>query len=249
MLQTFRHALARWKDLPAGQRKPGAIKVPELAKVDPHYARTPPAGGLIANVYTRILDVDRKRFVRGTCSFPGAALAARDHLWLTKAEWQSLVPADATKGKRFAMPAKIAERILCFHLLDNTRGEPPSWQRDEVRKHSLTWIVESTTAKEIRLRLEGSALLATSADARKAKRGFDVALRGHLLYDRTRKAITRFDLVAVGDHWGEGHFTRNARPGRKPLGIAFELSPNKSPGDRVPPQAAREIGLYLGRYR
>jgi hypothetical protein len=245
MLQAIRQGLARWKALPASERKPGAVKVPDLAKTDARYTRTPPKGGLIVNVSTRILDLDKKTFVRGTCRTPGGASAARDHLWLTKTDWQSLIPADATKGKRFEMPAHLAERILRFHLLDNTRGEPNYWQRNQLRKRSLTWIVESVSEKELRLSLEGSALLATDADTAKAARGFDVALRGHLHYDRVRKVITRFDLVAVGEHWGEGTYTRRARPGRKPLGIAFELSPGKAPGDLVPPQGAREVGAYL----
>ena len=60
-----------------------------------------------------------------------------------------------------------------------------------------------------------------------------------------KKALNRFDLVAVGDHWGEGTFTRNARAGRRPLGVVFELSANKESADRVPPQAIREIGAYF----
>ena len=81
----------------------------------------------------------------------------------------------------------------------------------------------------------------------KADRGYEASLLGYVRYDATRKTIDRFDLVAVGDHWGEGAHTRGARPGRKPLGIAFELTRGDSPADRIAPQAAREIGDYLGR--
>jgi hypothetical protein len=87
-------------------------------------------------------------------------------------------------------------------------------------------------------------LLATAADPERANRGFDVQLLGWIDYDRSKKAITRFDAVAVGDHWGEGRFTGGARPGRNPLGIAFELATGDDPGDRVPPQAARWLQGY-----
>jgi hypothetical protein len=249
MLQVLRDALVRWQKLPAAERKPGGVKVADPAKVDPRYARTPPEGGLILNVFTRILNREKGQCVRGQCSTPGGEGAARDHLWLTRQEWQGLIPAEPRKGQRFAMPAGIAQRILRFHLLDNTRGEPPSWNSQEVRKHALNWTVTEVTPGEVRLALEGSALLATHSDPDRAQRGFDVALRGELRYDRKARAITRFDLLAVGDHWGEGTFTRKARPGRKPLGVAFELSKGKDPADRVPPQAAREIAAYLGRSR
>ena len=57
--------------------------------------------------------------------------------------------------------------------------------------------------------------------------------------------IDRFDLVAFGDHWGSGPYTGGARPGRAPLGVAFELSRGEAPADRVPPQAAREWNAYV----
>jgi hypothetical protein len=123
------------------------------------------------------------------------------------------------------------------------------WRKEDIRSHGLTLIVDELTEAKIGLRLEGSALLATNADTAKADRGFEVRLIGQISYDRAKKAIDRFDVVAVGDHWGEGTFTRGARPGRHPLGIAFELSTGKSAADLVPPQAAREIENYLGRSR
>jgi hypothetical protein len=248
MREVLRQGLREWKKLPEEKRKPGAIKIEDAGKIDSHYSRTPPANGLVVNVYTRILDHDtRKDLCRGTCKTQGGDKAARDHLWLTEADWKSLLPAQARKGEQFALPAKIAERILRFHLVDNTRGEPPAWEREQIRSQQLTLTVEEATDKVIRLRLDGTALLATQADSAKADRGFDVRLLGYLNYDVASKAIDRFDLVAVGDYWGEGTYTRGARPGRMPLGIAFELSRGNAPADLVPPQGARDLQGYLGR--
>src|SRR5207248_2491544 len=99
------------------------------------------------------------------------------------------------------------------------------------------------------LRLDGSALLATDAEAARSERGFDARLLGYLEYDRSKKAIARWDVVAVGEHWGNGPYTRGARPGRTPLGVAFELARGSSAADQVPPQAARELQEYFGRGR
>ncbi len=246
MRETIRDGLRAWQRLPEDRRKPGAITVEDLANPDPQYARTPPPGGLVVNVYTRILDHEQDGLCRGTCSVRGGEAAARDHLWLTEAEWKSLIPDDPKPGERVPLPAAVAERILRFHLTDNTRGEPPMWRRDEIRSQNLTLTVAEVTPAAVRLRLDGSALLATRADAAKAERGFDVRLLGYIGYDRAKKAIDRFDVVAVGDHWGEGTFTRRARPGRMPLGVAFELASGKAAGDLVPPQAARETNAYFG---
>jgi hypothetical protein len=246
MVATVKEGLRKWSALPAKERKPGAVEVPALAKVDARYARTVPEDGLVLKVYTRVLDRDKDgSWKHGTSRHHGGDAAARDHLWLKKEEWQSLVPARPREGDTFAMPAALASRLLRFHLLDNTRGEPNYWGKEEVRKSSLTWKVAKVSDATVSLELTGSALLATHADVDKARRGYDAALRGTLVYDRKEKRVTRFDIVAVGDHWGEGTYTRGARPGRKPLGVWMELTPAKEGADRVPPQAAREVGAYF----
>ncbi|HXG10877.1 MAG TPA: hypothetical protein VNK04_14050 [Gemmataceae bacterium] len=249
MREALRQGLREWRKLPPQRRQPGAVQVGEPDQIDPRYTRTPPRGGLIVNVFTRILDHQDGELCRGTCRTLGGNQAARDHLWLTEAEWQSLVPADPRPGNGFPLPAAIAERLLRFHLVDNTRGEPPMWRREDIRSQLMMLTVEEATAAVVRLRLDGFALLATHPDDAQADRGFDVRLLGYIGYDRTRKMINRFEVVAVGDHWGEGPFTRGARPGRTPLGIAFELADGKSAADRVPPQAARDLRSYFGHDR
>jgi hypothetical protein len=249
MRDVLKQGLREWKKLPEERRKPGAVKVEDLAKTDPIYSRTPPADGLIVNVYTRILDRDKGEFCKGTCKTLGGDRPARDHLWLNADEWKKLVPSEPKKGNSFPLPPAIAERMLRFHLTDNTRGEPPMWRKEDIRSEALKLTVERATPALVKLRLDGSVLLATNADAAKAERGFDVQLSGRVDYDPAKKAIVRFDVVAVGDHWGSGPYTGGARPGRQPLGVAFELSNGKSAADLVPPQAAREIGAYFGRTR
>ena len=56
-------------------------------------------------------------------------------------------------------------------------------------------------------------------------------------------------LVALGEHWGEGTFTGGARPGRSPLGVAFELADDHSASNVIPPQGARELDGYFGGSR
>mgnify|MGYP000546894494 CR=1 FL=1 len=96
--------------------------------------------------------------------------------------------------------------------------------------------------------LRGAALMTTDADDKKADRGFDCTILGTAVFDRTTKAFTAFNFVALGDAWGEGGLDKGARPGRNPLGIVFEQVSGKDPADKVAPQAAREVGAYLGRY-
>jgi hypothetical protein len=185
----------------------------------------------------------------GSCKFPGGDKTAHDHLWLTAADIQSLVPAGAHVGETLPLPKAVAERLVRFHLTDNTRGEPPFWTREQVRQNDLRLRVEEISDKGVRLKLVGHALLSTDADDRRADRGFDVHLLGTVEVDAKKVRLVRFDVVAVGDHWGRGTFTGGARPGRTPLGVAIEIAEEGSQARNVPPQAARELPAYLGTGR
>jgi hypothetical protein len=156
------------------------------------------------------------------------------------------VPAKAEVGFTFSLPEKVAERVVRFHLVDNTRGEPNLWTRQQVRAKRFTLTVTSATADAVELRLEGEAVMATDADLDRAERGYEARLLGNLRYAPARKTFDRFDVTAVGSHWGAGTYTAGARPGKTLLGVSFELA-GDNPGDKVPPQGIREIDGYYGR--
>jgi hypothetical protein len=245
MRNMLTQALRDWQGLPASERRPGAVRVPGPGRADPRYSPTLPAGALVLDVWTRILDRTRSvGLVRGSCRFRGGDRAAHDHLWLTQAEGKSLLPADARPGASIPVPRRLLLRLVRFHLVDNTRGEPPHWSLRQVRRAEAKLTVEDAGPAGVRLRLDGSALLATDADPKRAERGFDVRLLGYVHFDADRKAIDQFEVVAVGDHWGEGRFTPGARPGRTPLGVALSLARGAAPADRVPPQRMREVRGY-----
>jgi hypothetical protein len=247
MRDTLRRGLDAWRKLPAERRLPGAVQVPGLDRSDANYTRTPPPGALVVVVSTRQLDHADGELCPCTGKPGVGAEAARDHLWITEAEWKAFAPPGAKTGDRFPLPVTLTERLLRFHLVDNTRGEPLFWRREDVRG-TLTLTVEAATDTEIRLRLEGTALLQAPPRALTKERGYDVSLLGHITVNRVKPSVERFDVVALGDEWGDHTFTQpGARPGRTPLGVAFTLARGGSSADRVPPQGAREVREYLGK--
>ena len=237
-------ALKEWDKIPPAQRAKGAIEVPDLNKLDARYAPTLPKDALIVNVYARILDRRDDFFCHGSCKFPGGQRASHDHLWIRADEWQALLSKDAKKGQEVTVPATLMYRMARYHLIDNTRGEPPMWARREVRNAEVKLVVEEVTAREARIKLTGAILLASDANPKAAKRGYDVSLFGEIRYEPVQRRIMKFSVVALGDHWGEGTFTRGARPGRNPFGVAFELADPSRAADRVAPQGIREGDGY-----
>ena len=244
----FAGGLAAWRELPEARRRPGAVTVGDEGRVDPDYARTPPEGGLVVDVFTRTLERDTTgAYRKRAAARRGHDRAARDHLWITADECRALVPARPRVGQRSPLPPAVAGRIARFHLVDNTRGEAPPWKADEVRSQSLWLTVEQVSEASVGLRLDGSVVLATHRDPARAERGYEARVAGAIRHDRAKGRIDRFDVIAVGEHWGESRYTRGARPGRAPLGLAMSLAAGTSGADRVPPQGAREGAAYFGR--
>jgi hypothetical protein len=246
----FGAAFEKWKALPEAERKPGALKGPAPAEPSEEAPPKPPPEGLVVRVYMRNLkrdaggalaritreDVkDRKAFPDVDWEWADAIYTEPmpDVLWLTKAEWKSLVPASPRKGDTYEVPSQLRRRIFAFHLVNGTFGLAYCWGYR--RSGSLTLTVEEVSPL-LRMRLDGAALLGTNEDPAKGS-GFDARLTGSLVYDPKKDAFSRFDFVAVGDYWGgDMNSGRFVRPGRTPLGIAFELADGRSPTDLVPPK-------------
>jgi hypothetical protein len=232
--EMLRGALEKWK------QRPEAGKVDQgRPTLDADYSRQPPEGGLIVDVFTRIpLDFSgAERWSRNSAT-------GRDHLWLTREEWRSLRPSEWRKGASYPVPRGIAERLARFHLIDNVRGEPNMWRPAQIRQLDLTLHVEDPAAGK--LRLEGTAQMQAPGDGRASDRGYDARLQGTLTFDRKGDRFTNFNLLAWGEAWGHGTYTRGAPPGRFPLVIAFSLA-GDAPSDRVPPQGIRHRDDYFGR--
>jgi hypothetical protein len=141
---------------------------------------------------------------------------SRDNLWISADEHQALVRGD--------VPESLQRRMARFHLVDNTRGEPPMWKKDEIR--------------DIGIKLEGSGLAGVvHLASRRGDRGYDAELKG--IVEVKDGAVVRFDMVALGEFLGEGAYTRGAPKGKFPLAISFSLADGSDTADLVPPQGSR----------
>lgn len=214
------------RNLQDALRRPLPGKVPELGETeDPRLARRPPEGGLVVDVHSRIVKA----------SWPPAKnewdrilreAAGRDHLWVSAAETAKLSAG--------TMPDSLARRIARFHFVDNTRGEPPMWTRAEVRELKISLSPD----KRGGYRLEGSVRLATESN----DRGYEASLLGFVEAKGGR--VTRFDVVARGEFWGEGTYTKGAPPGRFTLAVALRIA-GEGEASKVPPQGARDLAEYM----
>jgi hypothetical protein len=245
-------ALKKWRALPKSERNPGSVKVmpPKNSALG---LPKPPANGLVLRVYTRNLkrdhegklaritkaDVqDRKTYKHASWRWSNGIYREPmpDVMWLTEAEWKSLVSKTFKKGDQFPVPAPVAKRLIRYHLIDGTYGLPFQWKLGDIQTEKLMLTVEDVKTSILRLRLQGKVVVATKMDLTKGT-GFDARVEGILNYDPQKQRLTRFDILAIGDVWGPdfaaGTFSRT---GRAPLGIAFELARGDKAADLVPPK-------------
>jgi RNA polymerase sigma factor (sigma-70 family) len=243
-------------NLPNEERGAGAVAVDELDPVDTNITPLqPPAGGLIVKVFARPLTRDAHGELRHavvadfplgeTQSFDRRTMieASPDYMWLTPDEWKSLVPTTPRQGEPYLVPAAITRRLVRYHLVPGricSSGAP--WSAKSIRAAELTLKVTEAHPDRLQLRLEGHAHLGAVHDptrpVEEQELGYEAQLHGFLTYDRARQVFTRFDVTALGDVYGklEGlNGLLGARPGRQPLGFAFELATSDKPADRTVP--------------
>ena len=225
-------ALEKFKQLSAEKRTasveqlPGSWRGKALA--------SPPAGGLILKQYNRGFHKDAEGKMH-----PDGQVLQHDSLWMTRAEWQSLVPERPKVGDSMTVPPFLVSRFGVHHGsafgANGVRISPTP-------KPTLTLTVEDASPDQLRLRLHGS--LQTSEYVAPVKVGVvDYQVFGCLHYDVKKKTFSRFDMVAVGDITG----TESPPPkGRTMVSVLqFELVPGDTPWQRTPPFSGGGQGAYF----
>lgn len=182
--------------------------------IDDQFARVAPENGLVVRVHCKILggyeepENERQRIFQQSI--------ARDNLWITEQEKRTLINGE--------FPKALAVRLARFNLVDNTRGEPPMWDANEIVELEIS-------ARDGVIR--GSVHVQTE----NKKRGFKGEVFGHL--DSQNGSLVRLDLVAKGEFWGNGTYTRKGPEGKFPIAMTFRLADGTDPADKVAPQGTK----------
>ena len=181
---------------------------------DPRYTLHPPEDGLVIRVHAKVLDGYQAPESKNEAVFQNAI--SRDNLWITSREKTALIEG--------TVPNSLQRRIARFHLVDNTRGEPPMWKPGEI--------------KSVQLELKNGLLVGSvHLQTEDGSRSYVAEFRGNIKV--VGDAITAFELVVLGEFFGEGNYTKNAPDGKFPLAVAFELADGTDVADAVAPQGAR----------
>jgi len=264
LAQGLREVLKAYAKLPEEERRPRTVGGAEKP------VPAPPPGGLVLTIYDRPLgrtEEGRYRLPEGR-DFGGfrthAPHGQRSSLWLTEEECKSLIPQGPRKGESYKVPSKLAKRIWLYGLWPHTLWVvEQTWQPNSVREGELKLTVEEVSAQAIRLRLDGSVLLAANGPLKLYPTGkvlktvenrYDARLQGMLVYDRSAKKIVQWDMVALGDYagcWFAGNdgWKEATRDAPMPLGFSFELDPSayQVPAERRRPRSFVHAYIFNGK--
>jgi hypothetical protein len=243
------------------QRTP-TIADPATAQAPKRPVPAPPVNGLILRGYCTYLKHDeKKQLVRSTEFYykqnpdRWKVETQSDMLWLTESEWKSLIPASPKPGDRIEVAQPIQKRFYSTLGIDYMEG---SVNALPTRKSTLSLTVEKADEQAVVLRLDGYGHIGKEFDLKLRSepnsRGSELRVLGTVHYDRKKKAITRFDVIGIGQAWGNkmDYVHREVRLDQYPwlYGIACELVPGDTPQERIPPYNMlhyNPTGPYFGR--
>src|SRR5262249_49628137 len=221
----LKEALQKFKQLPPEKRKASTEELSGFWKDKKSPYPQPPAEGFILRQYRRVIHRDAEGRMHRQALY-------HDFLWMTKAEWQSLVPAQLRVGESFAAPDFLVSRIALHHA--PVVASACALRLNDAPKPMLTLTVEEASPDQLRLRVQGVCKITEHND--QLINGIaEYQICGCLHYDMRKKIFTRFDLAALGE-------VTNRRKdvivpdGRTFVGgWMFELSPGDTPWERTPP--------------
>lgn len=233
VLAMLSRALAKWRALPASERRASSVDVAAPAH---RWEDSYPVSGLALERFARD--------VGATPTAPPARPVNRDTVWFAAEELAGFVPARGEVGATREVDAALTERLARFAFVDNVRGQTLPFSRAALREAQLRAEVTAVTDGLWRIRLSGQTAAATDGEEpgqgywrsnRPWPRSLRVRVQGEAAWDPAARRFRRFELVAVGVR--RGRTTFNGRASEAPdseHGVGFLLRPAPA-GDRVAP--------------
>jgi hypothetical protein len=228
----MKDALAKFEKLPESSKRPSVAS----AVVEKRTSPVSPEGGLVLTVTSRFL---KGHEVASVSNQRYAQLPAYDRVWLTRAEWQRLLPKGDAKS--FELDASLVRKLARFHTIDVIGRQRGPWPEASVKGCRLTGKVLSKTNDTIDVQFSGSMAIKGASKPRPnlgpddGDVKLDLKAAGALRYNKAQQQITQFDLVVYGPYLKDG------RPSE--IGFHFQLTGDES-ADEVPPWAVDRHHLY-----
>lgn len=116
------------------------------------------------------------------------------------------------------MPVDLLREIATEVLVDNVRGQAPTWSPQDIRAASGTQRRTHESQDAVKIAYSGRVSLSGGG------RGYDASFYGESIWNPNRQAFESFDIVFAGMRTGASRFNRREDDlGPAPMGVTLSL--------------------------
>ena len=236
VLEMIKSGLDKWNALPFSERQISSDFKP---KVRHRWENSYPGQGMVLNLSKIDLFTDPP--VQSGRSDRWNI----DHVWFNKDEARLWFPKDPPEGDFYELPDLLTDRLFCFHLVDNTRGQTLPFAPQEIKESNIQIEVQIRRQTSVQIKITGHSKAVSKGlwllgendwtPNYELNHGIETNLLGQGTYNLGLEKFTEFEMVAIGKRNGKTrHNGRQNSPDTGYVGFLFTLAENK-PSDRIAP--------------
>ena len=236
VLEMIKSGLDKWNALPFSERQISSEFKP---KVRHRWENSYPGQGMVLNLSKIDLFTDPP--VQSGRSDRWNI----DHVWFNKDEARLWFPKDPREGDFYELPDLLTDRLFCFHLVDNTRGQTLPFAPQEIKESNIQIEVQIRRQTSVQIKITGHSKAVSKGlwllgendwtPNYELNHGIETNLLGQDTYNLGLEKFTEFEMVAIGKRNGKTrHNGRQNSPDTGYVGFLFTLAGNK-PSDRIAP--------------
>ena len=236
VLETIKDGLEKWYDLPSSERYlSNNLGLKTIHRWENSY----PEQGLV------LTSVNADLFTYPPKNADRSDRWNMDYVWFNQSEARHWLPDDSQKGDVYELPEKLANRLICFHLVDNVRGQTLPFSPQEIKKSGWKIEVLERHLSNVRIKIRGQSKAVSKgawllgendwAPDYLLDHGMDTEILGSASYNLEQKKFTKFELVAIGKRYGKTEFNgRKNSPDSSYIGFFFSINQNRI-SERIAP--------------
>ncbi len=236
VLKTIDDGLKKWEALPIKNRQ--GHHMPKI-KVTHRWENSFPEHGLVLTTVNSDLISNSPNLVERS------ERRNMDHVWFHVTEVASWLPTQAKVGMVYFVPELIKNRLFCYHLVDNVRGQTLPFAPQELKHAEISLTVTDLQESVLKLKIlgysdaraEGEWLLGQNdwTPSYSLNHGMKIQLMGNAMFDLNQEKFTEFEMVAIGKRYGKTELnSREFSPDTSYVGFYFTLAGEKD-ADKIPP--------------
>ncbi len=236
VLETIEVGLKKWNDLPSSERYlSSTLSMNTIHRWENSY----PDEGLI------MTSVNADLFTDPPVQANRSNRWNMDHVWFNISEARSWLPDDPQMKDVYELPETLVNRLICFHLVDNVRGQTLPFAPQEVKEAGIEIEVLERQNSTVQIKIRGHSEAVAKGEWLLGENdwtpdypldhGMKTNIIGEAEYDLNRNKFTEFEMVAIGKRYGKTKFnSRQSNTESSYVGFLFSLAENGK-ADKIAP--------------